>query len=52
MGKRSSHGALVVRLAETGRAGLVELRSPLAASDADREQGYLRRVRPQSDGQR
>ena len=51
MGKRSSHGA-VVRLAETGfnRAGE---KWPLAAgSDAGREQGYLRRVRPQSDGQR
>ena len=26
--------------------------SPLAGPGADREQGYLRRVRPQSDGQR
>jgi len=51
MGKRSSHGT-VVRLAETGFAGAVE-RWPLAAGpDAGREQGYLRRVRPQSDGQR
>jgi len=51
MGKRSSHGA-VVRLAETGFNRAVE-KWPLAAgSDAGREQGYLRRVRPQSDGQR
>jgi phosphate starvation-inducible protein PhoH and related proteins len=51
MGKRSSHGTLV-RLAETGSAGTVD-RWPLATSpDAGREQAYLRRVRPQSDGQR
>jgi phosphate starvation-inducible protein PhoH and related proteins len=52
MGKRSSHGALAVRLAETGRTGMVERWSPLVGRDADREQGYLRRVHPQSDGQR
>ena len=52
MGKRSSHGGLVVRLAETGHAGMVESRLPLAGPAVDREQGYLRRVRPQSDGQR
>jgi phosphate starvation-inducible PhoH-like protein len=52
MGKRSSHGDLVVRLAETGHAGMVESRLPLAGPAVDREQGYLRRVRPQSDGQR
>src|ERR1700740_2742732 len=52
MGKRSSHGALAVRLAETGCTGMVERWSPLVGRDADREQGYLRRVRPQSDGQR
>jgi len=52
MGKRSSHGASVVRLTETRCAGLVESGSPLAGPDADRQQGYLRRVRAQSDGQR
>jgi len=52
MGKRSSHGALALRLAETGCAGTVASWSPLAGPDTDREQGYLRRVRPQSDGQR
>jgi len=52
MGKRSSHGALALRLAETGSAGTVAKWSPLAGPDANREQGYLRRVRPQSDGQR
>ena len=52
MGKRSSHSTLALRLAEVGHAGTDERWSPLAAPDADREQGYLRRVRPQSDGQR
>ena len=52
MGKRSSHAALVLRLAETGHTGTVAAWSPLAGPDIDREQGYLRRVRPQSDGQR
>jgi phosphate starvation-inducible protein PhoH and related proteins len=52
MGKRSSHGALALRLAETGSAGTVEPWSALSGPDRDREQGYLRRVRPQSDGQR
>jgi phosphate starvation-inducible PhoH-like protein len=52
MGKRSSHGALALRLAETGSAGTVASWSPRAGPDTDREQGYLRRVRPQSDGQR
>jgi phosphate starvation-inducible PhoH-like protein len=52
MGKRSSHGALALRLAETGTAGMVARWSPLAGPGADREQSYVRRVRPQSDGQR
>ena len=52
MGKRSSHTALAIRLAETGDAATVERWSPTAGSDADREQGYRRTVRPQSDGQR
>jgi phosphate starvation-inducible PhoH-like protein len=52
MGKRSSHAALALRLAETGHTGTVAAWSPLAGPDIDREQGYLRRVRPQSDGQR
>ena len=52
MGKRSSHAALTVRLAETGHNGMVEPWSLLAGSEADRERGYLRRVRPQSNGQR
>ena len=51
MGKRSSHGALALRLAETGSAGTVARWSALAGPDIDREQGYVRRVRPQSDGQ-
>src|SRR5580704_8889542 len=51
MGKRSSHG-LALRLAETGYPGMDETWSPLAGADADREQGYRRKVRPQSDGQR
>jgi phosphate starvation-inducible protein PhoH and related proteins len=52
MAKRSSHGALAIRLAETGYAGAVEAWPPIAGPDADREQGYRRKVRPQSDGQR
>ena len=52
MGKRSSHAALAVRLAETGHTGIVEPWSRLASPAADREQSYLRKVRPQSDGQR
>ena len=41
MGKRSSHAALAIRLAEIGDTG----------PDTEREQAYRRRVRPQSDGQ-
>ena len=52
MGKRSSHGALAVRLVENGHTGMTKPWSPLAGFDADREQGYLRKVRPKSDGQR
>jgi phosphate starvation-inducible protein PhoH and related proteins len=52
MGKRSPHGGLALRLAETGHPRTDERWSPLAGPDADREQGYLRKVRPQSDGQR
>jgi phosphate starvation-inducible protein PhoH and related proteins len=51
MGKRSSHGALAIRLAETSHPGVAETWSPLAGPDAEREQGYLRKVRPHSDGQ-
>jgi phosphate starvation-inducible PhoH-like protein len=42
MGKRSSHAALAIRLAETAEP------SP----ETEREQSYRRRVRPQSEGQR
>jgi phosphate starvation-inducible protein PhoH and related proteins len=52
MGKRSSHGALALRLAEIGSAGTVARWAPVAGPEADREQGYVRSVRPQSDGQR
>jgi phosphate starvation-inducible protein PhoH and related proteins len=51
MGKRSSYGA-VVRLPESGLAAKARRWSPPPAWGEDREQGYLRRVRPQSDGQR
>src|SRR5262249_59781164 len=51
MGRRSSHGALAVRLVENSHTGMTKPWSPLAGLDADREQGYVRRVRPQSDGQ-
>jgi phosphate starvation-inducible PhoH-like protein len=52
MGKRLSHGALAIRPAESGYAGTVENWSPLTGPESDREQGYRRKVRPQSDGQR
>src|SRR5271169_555746 len=52
MGKRSSHGPWALRLAETGPAGTAARWSAPAGPGADREQGYVRRVRPQSDGQR
>src|SRR6266436_4044083 len=52
MGKRSSHGELAIRLAEGGNGAAVARWAPLVGSEADREQGYLRKVRPQSDGQR
>jgi phosphate starvation-inducible PhoH-like protein len=52
MGKRSSHAALAIRLAETGHPGPISGDPfPLTSSDADREQSYRRKVRPQSDGQ-
>src|SRR5229473_1977646 len=52
MGKRSSHAALAVRLAEVGLPGPnAGDQFPLAAPDAEREQSYRRKVRPQSDGQ-
>src|SRR5262249_60768839 len=51
MGRRSSHGALAVRLVENSHTGMTRPWSPLAGLDADREQGYVRRVRPQSNGQ-
>ncbi len=52
MGKRSSQGALAIRLAETGYSGMAGTWPPSAGSDADSEQGYRRKIRPQSDGQR
>ena len=52
MGKRSSHGALGLRLAEPGCIAKAERWSPPPNWREDREQGYLHRVRPQSDGQR
>jgi phosphate starvation-inducible protein PhoH and related proteins len=52
MGKRSSHGALGLRLAEPGCITKVKRWSPPPIWGEDREQGYLHRVRPQSGGQR
>src|SRR5712671_5679457 len=52
MGKRSSHAALAIRLAETAHAGPISGDPfPLIGPDAEREQSYRRKVRPQSDGQ-
>src|SRR5690348_14700025 len=50
MGKRSSHAALAIRLAEIGHPGSIAGDRDSAAESA-REQSYRRRVRPQSDGQ-
>jgi phosphate starvation-inducible PhoH-like protein len=52
MGKRSSHSELAIRLAEGGDAATVARWAPVAGPEAEREQGYLRKVRPHSDGQR
>jgi phosphate starvation-inducible protein PhoH and related proteins len=41
MGKRSSHAALAIRLAEIDEAG----------PEPERQQSYRRKIRPQSDGQ-
>ena len=51
MGKRSLHGA-VVHLPETRFAAKAAKWSPASDPGEDREQSYLRRVRPHSDGQR
>ncbi|MGC1890112.1 MAG: PhoH family protein, partial [Stellaceae bacterium] len=49
MGKRSSHAALAIRLAEIGHPGFVA--GEPSSAESEREQSYRRRVRPQSDGQ-
>ena len=49
MGKRSSHAALAVRLAEIGNSGSTAVEH--VSAESEREQSYRRRVRPQSDGQ-
>src|SRR3984893_19032850 len=49
MGKRSSHAALAIRLAEIGHAGSAV--GDQGAEESAPEQSYRRRVRPQSDGQ-
>ena len=52
MGKRSSHAALAIRLAEMGQPVTTVGGDPTGGgSGADREQSYRRKVRPQSDGQ-
>jgi phosphate starvation-inducible PhoH-like protein len=49
MGKRSSHAALAIRLAEVGHSGFGA--GDQVSAEPEREQSYRRRVRPQSDGQ-
>src|SRR5437868_12354827 len=49
MGKRSSHAALAIRLAESAHTGSTA--GEPGYLESDREQSYRRRVRPQSDGQ-
>ena len=52
MGKRSSHAAMAIRLAEIDHPGPnAGDQFALAGPDAEREQSYRRKVRPQSDGQ-
>jgi phosphate starvation-inducible protein PhoH and related proteins len=53
MGKRSSNAALAIRLAEVGHpaGAIVGDRVPVSHPEAEREQSFRRRVRPQSDGQ-
>jgi len=50
MGKRSSHAALAIRLAEIGHTGTPA--GGQGSAESEREQSYRRRVRPQGDGQR
>src|SRR5258707_6183534 len=49
MGRRASHAALAIRLAEIGHAGSAV--GDKCWEEPEREQSYRRRVRPQSDGQ-
>ena len=49
MGKRSSHAALAIRLAESAHTGFTA--GEPGYLESEREQSYRRRVRPQSDGQ-
>src|ERR1700747_1603310 len=49
MGKRSSHAALAIRLAEIGHPGTAA--ADQRPAESERDQSYRRRVRPQSDGQ-
>jgi phosphate starvation-inducible protein PhoH and related proteins len=51
MGKRSSHAALAIRLAEVSHPVARDAADPVAGPVAEREQSYRRKVRPQSDGQ-
>jgi phosphate starvation-inducible PhoH-like protein len=52
MGKRSSHAALAIRLAEMSHPASNDAADTAASGPGgEREQSYRRRVRPQSDGQ-
>jgi phosphate starvation-inducible protein PhoH and related proteins len=52
MGKRSSHAALAIRLAEMSQPIPMDPNDVASGGPgADREQSYRRKVRPQSDGQ-
>jgi phosphate starvation-inducible PhoH-like protein len=52
MGKRSSHAALAIRLAEMSHPASNDAADRAASGPGgEREQSYRRRVRPQSDGQ-
>jgi phosphate starvation-inducible PhoH-like protein len=51
MGKRSSHAALAIRLAEMSHPVSSDAADAVIGPCPEREQSYRRKVRPQSDGQ-
>ena len=52
MGKRSSQGTSVIHLASAHRTAAAGDRPEAAPAEAEREQSWRRKIRPQSEGQR